>query len=133
MRQSPWLVRCVDHLMSISTKWSVGLISSGMFADLPQVDFVSLDHECADEHDIQHLRSNDIRVYLWNADMWGTYPEVDGLIKNYVYADLRCMEDIGKEPSLDDFYYPDGLLGVAGTPQRPPVGREGNAHPTHVE
>jgi len=118
--------RCVDHLLDIRPRWSVGLIASGMMSELPRgVDFVSMEHECVDDHDIQYLRSHGIRVYLWTADMWQTYPGVDGLIKKYVYADLSVMEDKGIEP-LDE------LLCVAAPPQRPPVGREGKADPTPV-
>ena len=105
-----------------------------MMSELPRgVHFVSMEHECVDDHDIRYFRSHGIRVYLWTAEMWQTYPEVDGLIKNYVYADLSSMKDKGIEPpALDGFHYPDELLRVAAPPERPYVGREGKEDPAPV-
>ena len=92
--------RCVDHLVKLDHPWDVGMLSSGVtdwIMNNPPIDFVSLDHECVDVDDIDALQEQGIRVYLWVADMWGHYPpHVDGLIKNYVYADLSVLDDYSK-------------------------------------
>mgnify|MGYP005644023809 FL=1 len=85
--------RCVDHLINLKHPWPVGMSSAGVtdwMMNNPPVDFVNIEHECIDEDDIDAIRSQGVKVYLWVAHMWGSYPpQVDGLIKNYVYADLR--------------------------------------------
>lgn len=82
--------RCVRRMMENKPRFPLGLISSGMtqwIDSIPDINFVSLDHDCVDECDIQHLRNNNIRVYLWTVDRWRVYPLVDGLIRNYEYSE----------------------------------------------
>jgi hypothetical protein len=93
--------RCVDRLLTLDHGFPVGLISSGMTShilDYPSVDFVSMAHDSVDEDDVKVLKGMGLRVYLWVAEQWREYPsQVDGLIKNYVYSDLRIPSASGKE------------------------------------
>ena len=99
--------RCVDRLVKLDHPWDVGMLSSGVtdwIMNEPPIDFVGLDHESVDEADIDAIQKQGIEVYLWVADMWGSYPpQVDGLIKNYVYADLSMPDAYSKaSESIDD-------------------------------
>ena len=93
--------RCVERLLTLDHGFPVGLISSGVtpyILDYPPVNFVSLDHDCVDDEDIKTIKGMGVRVYLWNAEKWRKYSGyVDGLIKNYVYLDLRISSPLGKE------------------------------------
>jgi glycerophosphoryl diester phosphodiesterase len=93
--------RCVERLLDLDHGFPVGLISSGVtpyILDYPPLSFVSLEHDCVDEDDIKTIKGMGLRLYLWNAEKWRKYPAiVDGLIKNYVYSDLRLPSCLGKE------------------------------------
>ena len=110
--------RCVERLLTLDHGFPVGLISSGMtpyILDYPPLDFVSLEHDCVDEDDIKVLKGMGLRVYLWNAEKWRTYPGlVDGLIKNYVYSDLRVPSGLSKES--DDGNHDDELGSLGSAP-----------------
>ena len=84
--------RCVDRMLENAPGCPIGFISSGITdytLGVDRLDFLSMDHDALDDEDIRTIKDRGLELYLWVTEPDRTYLNVDGLVRNYVYEDLR--------------------------------------------